>query len=419
MMTQAFYTGISGLKTNSMGIDIVSNNIANISTVGFKKQDYEFASLFNEAMQTQSQKTSVDSAVGLGSQLNTASLNLEIGTMILSDRSTDLALQGEGWFAVNNGIDTLYTRDGSFNFDVDNNLVANDGAYVLGTYGDNIQGNILTGVLDEVPLGNITTQDQLRFPKTLQYPSTPTSHADFFGNIGTVDATRTMSSAVIDGNDVKNDLRLEFTRSAVQPTVGTSWDVVAKVRSLDGETVYDTKTGTISFGSSGNLLSTTLSTIDNNGTSVQINLGTAFEGIVSLDNADITASSLADGTQGGDLVGYGINQNGEVIATFSNGRQSSVGKVAVYHFQNDVGLNRVTGTRFKESDNSGAPIFYQDANGKNIIGTKIRNYTLEGSNVTLTTGLTELIVLQRAYDANSKSVTTADQMIQKALNMDA
>jgi len=99
--------------------------------------------------------------------------------------------------------------------------------------------------------------------------------------------------------------------------------------------------------------------------------------------------------------------------------QSSVGKIAVYHFQNDQGLNRVNGSRFAESNNSGKPLFFKDANGQNIIGSDIANFKLEGSNVEMSTGLTDLIVLQRAYDANSKSITTADQMIQKALNMGA
>jgi flagellar basal body rod protein FlgG len=74
---------------------------------------------------------------------------------------------------------------------------------------------------------------------------------------------------------------------------------------------------------------------------------------------------------------------------------------------------------FEESSNSGAPLFFKDENGQNIIGTNIQNFKLEGSNVQMSYGLTDLIILQRAYDANSKSITTADQMMQKALNMDA
>ena len=97
--------------------------------------------------------------------------------------------------------------------------------------------------------------------------------------------------------------------------------------------------------------------------------------------------------------------------------QSSVGKIAVYHFQNDQGLERVGSASFRESSNSGKPIFYQDAEGNNILGADVLNYQLENANVRLDTALTELIIYQRAFDANSKSITTADEMIQKALNM--
>jgi len=419
MMTQAFYTGIAGLRSSSSGIDIMSDNIANVSTTGFKGQSYEFSSLFDSALATNnSGKSSVNSSIGQGAKLTATNIDLKSGTMVLSDRSTDLALQGEGWFGIiGNNQDVYYTRDGSFNFDVDNNLVANDGSYILGTLGNNISENTLTTPLAEVPLGGLNTQEKLRFPKTLAYPPEPTTTAKFLGNIGTTADVRTMSAAVVDPAGVKNDLRLEFTKSAVQTPPGTQWDVVAQTKSIDGSTVYDTQSGTISFGSAGELLSTTLSTIDNNGASVAIDLGSDFSGVVSLDNTEITASSLANGTIGGDLRGYDINKNGEVVATFTNGKQSSVGRIAVYHFRNDEGLGRVTGTRFAETTNSGKPLFYQDSSGQNIIGTDITNFKLEGSNISLTTGLTELIILQRAYDANSKSITTADQMIQKALTM--
>jgi flagellar hook protein FlgE len=167
------------------------------------------------------------------------------------------------------------------------------------------------------------------------------------------------------------------------------------------------------------LINTTLTSIDNNGTPVAIDLGSGFDGVVAITNIPITASSMSDGTIGGDLEGYSVNKNAEVIATFTNGLQSSVGKIAIYHFRNEQGLERASGARFLEGDNSGSPIFYKDASGQNIIGTDIVNFNLEGSNVQMTSGLTDLIIYQRAYDANSKSITTADQMMQKALQMDA
>jgi len=422
MMTQAFYSGISGVKTHSSGIDIVSDNLANISTVGYRGSGYEFSSLFENMLNTENggiNGTSVDSSIGLGTTLTATPMMQEMGSEILTDNSTDLAIMGNGWFGVQGNDTPIYTRDGSFTFDANDDLVTQDGFHVLGTMGGNITDGVLTQTLAEVPLGGVAAQEKLRFPKTLTYPPEPSTKAKFSGNIGTGAEVQTMGATVVDGNSNKNDLRLEFTKKEQQNPPGSQWDVTAVVQSLDGTTVYDTQTGSIEFDEKGALVSSTLTTIDNNGTPVAIDLGTGFDGVVSIDNVNVSSSSVADGTIGGDLRGYDINKNGEVVATFTNGRQSSVGKIAVYHFANEQGLERINGSRFKQSANSGEPIFFQDKDGKNIIGTDITNFKLEGSNVSMNYGLTELIILQRSYDANAKSITTADEMMQKALNMGA
>ena len=422
MMTQAFYTGVSGVKTHSRGIDIVADNLANVSTIGYRGNGYEFSSMFENMIHTDTggiHPSSVDSSVGIGTQLNATPMMQDKGSEIMTDRSTDLAILGDGWFGVKGEGKPLYTRDGNFVFDANADLVTQDGFHVLGTMGKNIKDGVLTETLAEVPLGAVAAQEKLNFPKTLTYPPEPSTKAKFLGNIGTGEGTQTMGASVVDKESHKNDLRLEFKKKAVQTPPGSQWDVKATVRSLDGETIYDTKTGSVAFDERGALISSTLTSIDNNGTSVAIDLGKNFDGVVSFADTTLSSSSVSDGTIGGDLQGYAINKNGEVIATFTNGHQSSVGKVAVYHFVNDQGLERLNGSRFKESANSGQPIFFQDAEGKNILGTDITNFKLEGSNVSMEYGLTELIVLQRSYDANAKSITTADQMIQKALNMDA
>lgn len=423
MMTQAFYTGISGLKTNQYAIDVTSDNLANVSTNGFRGYMAGFTSLFEDTLNSASASSSVNSSVGIGAQLNSTTMNTLNGSLALSDKSTDLAINGEGWFGIQGNGETRYTRDGNFSFDANSDLVTQDGYYLLGTMGGNITGDstsaTLSSVLTEVPLGNVSTQTKLQFPQVLTYPYEASTNAQFFANVGVGTDPVTVGAAVIDPTGTKNHLRLEFTKQAVQTPPGSQWDVVATTQTLDGTTIYDTQTGTVNFDDTGALISTTLSSIDNNGAAVSIDLGTGYSGIVSLNRTLESGSSIADGTIGGELAGYEISQNGEVIAAFTNGRQSSVGKIAVYHFQNDQGLDRISGTRFARSNNSGNPMFYQDANGNNITGSQVLNYRLEGSNVQMSTALTELIIYQRAYDANSKSITTADQMMQKALNMDA
>jgi flagellar hook protein FlgE len=414
-MIQAFYTGLSGMQTSSSGIDIVSNNIANANTNGFRGSSYEFTSLFEDALVTAG--GSISNSIGVGSRLQSTAMTEVSGSYSATDRSTDLAIFGDGWFGVQGLGVPEYTRDGAFGFDSNSDLVTADGYHVLGTMGGNIEGGILKNTLDSVSLNGVGTQEALNFPQSLSYPTEATTVASFNGNLGTSDDVQMMSAGVIDSQSNENELQLTYTKSQPQPAIGSSWDVVAVTKSVDGQTIYDTQSGNVTFNDAGALVSNTLPPVNNNGTPVTIDLGSNYDGIVSLANTDVYASSISNGIKGGELVGYDVSQDGEVIATFTNGKQSSVGKVAVYHFQNNQGLDRISGTRFSESSNSGKAIFYQDANGQNIIGTDIRNYQLESSNVDMTNGLTELIILQRSYDANSKLITTADEMIQKALEM--
>jgi flagellar hook protein FlgE len=430
MMAQAFYTGINGIKAHQSAIDVVSDNLANISTLGFRSYSTEFSSLFEKSL---SSVYDSSTSIGLGTSVNAITMDEGKGVFQLSERSTDLAIIGDGWFGIQGEGSPIYTRDGSFTFDRDRDLVTADGYYVLGTMGSNINNGILSEQLAEVELGNVSTQQKLRFPDELSFPVQPTTEAKFFGNLGVDDETRVVSAKAIDAQSNSNSIRLEFKKSIPQPATGTKWDVVATAQSSGvrteyndqtGETtylpdeIYDTQNGVVQFDESGVLVSNTLSSINNNGTPVNINLGSGFDGLISMNNP-FGGSSSSNGTQSGELYGYDINKNGQIIATFSNGMQSSIGTVAVYHFQNDRGLERVSGSRFSESNNSGEPIFFQDANGKNIIGTDLTNFKLEGSNVRMEAGLTDLIIMQRSYDANSKSITTADEMLKKALSMGA
>jgi flagellar hook protein FlgE len=418
MMTQAFYTGLSGLKSQQQAIDVISDNLANTSTIGFRGYSTEFSSLFEEMIQTSTALSSVDSSIGLGTRVSSVVMDESRGAFQLSDRSTDLAILGDGWFGVQGDDKPLYTRDGSFTFDVNRDLVTHDGYYVLGTMGTNINDEILTEQLNEIPLADVGAQEKLRLPNNLFFPAQPTTEATFDGNLNVDEDIAAIGAGIISADGTKNNLRLEFTKSNIQVPPGVQWDVVAKVESLDGETIYATEQGVVSFDENGALISTTLSTIDNQGTSININLGTGYEGVIST-SAPFTSSSSSNGLESGELLGYEVNKNAEVVATFSNGMQSSVATIAVYHFANDRGLERVNGARFSENADSGAALFFKDENGNNIIGTDVTNFKLESSNVKMEVGLTDLIIMQRSYDANSKSISTADQMLQKALDMDA
>ena len=418
-MIQAFYTGVSGIKSDQTAIDVTSDNIANINTVGYRQYNTEFSSIYNNMINTDNPNSSVSNSIGMGTDIQATGMSLAKGSLLLTDRSTDLAIGGDGWFGVQSDSNTLYTRAGNFGFDINNDFVTTDGFHVLGTMGNNIKDGVLTSIVDEVKLGNVATQEELNFPKNLTYPPEPTKNAQFKLNLGIEDKVRTVGASVVDSQGNINNLELRFTQTQTEPISNLQWDVEATVKSLDATALYDTQSATISFDSTGAIVSTTLNSIDNNGTEVSIDLGTGFDGISSVNTPLSTGSSQTDGLIGGDLAGYEINNNAEVIATFTNGMQSSVGKIALYHFQNDQGLDRIGGSSFKASSNSGEPIFFQDENGQNILGSDVKNYQLENSNVKMEVALSELIILQRSFDSNSKVISTADQMLQKAIDMDA
>ncbi|MDD3342574.1 MAG: flagellar hook-basal body complex protein [Sulfurospirillaceae bacterium] len=272
------------------------------------------------------------------------------------------------------------------------------------------------------------------------------------------------STSIISPTGEKDTLDMTFTKRVPQGTEGTTWDATVKILSFyenytieqyDPTKTYDptlynvniaqnqvtkiydpalysvdktnhkvysivdTQVGTVSFGSTGELLSNDIPTLSNSGTPLNLHLGTlgSFDGLVSSNSIDKSNVVSSDGFGEGFLTGYGMDGNGNIVAEFSNGRSSAISKVALYHFQNDQGLNKISSTLFTTSSNSGKPIFYADANGKTFLGSGIVSGRLEGSNVSYATALTELLITQKAFDANAKSITTSDQLIQNAINM--
>ena len=249
------------------------------------------------------------------------------------------------------------------------------------------------------------------------------------------------SSTIISPTGEKNILDMTYTKRVPQPKQGSIWDGVIQVLSFhekyDASKTYDPvlykidksagkvyaivdqQNAVIEFAGSGTILSSTIPTVSNGGTPLTIDIGkpNTFTGFVSNINLNRSRSETHNGYVPGLLKRYGMDGNGNIIAEFDNGRSTPVAKIAVYHFQNDQGLESVGSTMFRYSANSGKAIFYTNKDGETIQGSKIFSNRLENSNVVLATALTELIVMQKAFDASAKSITTSDQMIQNAINM--
>lgn len=444
-MTSGYYAGISGIQTNQYGLDVVSDNLANVNTVGFRGSSAEFSTLLSENLVSAGTREPTSNDIGLGSTLKSTSINTQRGSLLNTDRITDIAIAGNGWFGVVTGNKNYFTRAGNFVFDeyqtapgdVNSSmarLTTPDGMYVTGTmlsnftynpsynYGDFVSNGALGAYVinqteSDVPLADVSAQVPLEFPGRLAYAAEPTTRTSFYGNLGYEDAIRTMSAKAVSASSEQNSVKLTFTKSAIQPANGIAWDILATVKSNDGSVTYDTQNGQAIFGPRGTLDTFTLPILDNDGSPVTVDLGGAFGGVISIEGPPISASSQSDGISSGTLTKYGINPNGVVVADFSNGRQSAIGRVAIYHFRNDQGLAREGGTLFSRSSDSGEPIFWKDADGVAITGALVNSGQLEQSNVRLDVGLTDMIIMQRAYQANAKTITTVDEMIQKALQM--
>ncbi|AJC91526.1 flagellar hook protein [Campylobacter subantarcticus LMG 24377] len=220
---------------------------------------------------------------------------------------------------------------------------------------------------------------------------------------------------------------VKITLDRVLPQNGTDLEYKAQAQIYDnnGNKIGGTSNGLITFNESGALVSNTLTSIDNNGIKVNIDLGSyydpnipnsGYDGLHALKNKQPSVHTQIDGKGEGFLNNYSINTDGTVVATFTNGDQVAIAKLALYNFTNEQGLEKLGENLYGQTGNSGNPTFLTDANG-NFSTATFEGGKLEQSNVDLSVAFANLITLQKAYDSSSKSITTADQMIQKAINM--
>jgi len=223
------------------------------------------------------------------------------------------------------------------------------------------------------------------------------------------------SGNIIDKNGDKNDLKFDFYKTKIEGD-NTIWNVTVSEVDKSGN-VISSKSQDLTFDKVGKLLTPNSMDIDNNGITTTINLGKDFSGITSLDKDNLGFNYSENGLIEGELLGYEISDDGKIIANFSNDKNGVIAQIPIYHFQNEQGLDSIGSNKYTITDDSGTPILYQDDNGNYISAAQLKTNALETSNVNMSQAMTELIVIQKAFDANSKSITTSDQMIQKAIEM--
>ncbi len=441
-MNSSFYNGISGIKTHQFGLDVWSDNIANTNKVGFKSSTPEFSTVFSNTL-TSSLSTPTSNDSGLGSRAYATHLQFSQGSISKTDNPYDLAINGDGWFGVQNQAnEVLFTRAGLFNRDADGFLTDPSGNYLLGTTSGNIQnGTVIDNPIKDIDLSTTANQSKIDLSDDIVMPAKPTTEINFKATLDAkpvfetaADGTKveipnkeSFKTSLINADGSESFLDIDFVKVVPQAADKTVWTAKATLTDKD-QNIISQSEGQLDFNSRGALVSNTLSSIDNNGTEISLNFGSlydpavansGFDGLISYhgDSDGFFRQITNDGKKSGELLDYSINNDGTIIAAFSNGESVPVAKIALYHFQNNAGLQQSSPVYFQETANSGTPQFFKDENGKTINTATISSHSLEMSNLSMGTALTELIIMQKAFDASSKSITTSDQMIQNAINM--
>jgi flagellar hook protein FlgE len=434
-----FNTALSGLKAASSYLNVTGNNIANTGTTGFKYSRSEFSDLYANSM-----FGTGGNSVGSGVITSDIAQQFTQGNISYTDNSLDLAINGSGYFIMNDGGSQIYTRAGAFKVDSSGNVVDSSGNNLMG-YGVDADGNLVNGVLTNLVVDtsnqapnatSLVTQDltlnsSASTPTTTPFDasvstsynwSTSVSLYDTQGNAHTMtqyfvkDASNEWSMYVlVDGRNPGDptsttpyQATLPFTTSGELDTANiTSTDFTVNA---DGTlslanwvpaTITDSTTDPVTWGSNGAAASTTGVTLD-------------------LREASQTSASFAvntleqDGYTTGQLSGLSFDETGQMFATYTNGKSEVIGQVALATFANMQGLTPVGGTAWKQSLASGEPVIGTATSG--TLGS-IEAGALEDSNVDLTGQLVDLIVAQRNYQANAKTIETENAIAQTIINI--
>ncbi len=412
-MLRSMFSAISGLRGHQVMMDVIANNIANVNTVGFKTSRVNFQDILSQTMRGATAPTTalggIDPAqVGLGVTVAGIDILHTQGNLQSTSKLTDMAIQGDGFFMLADGRSVVYTRDGAFDIALDGSLVnPATGLKVQGWNADS------TGAIDStaattaltIPIGRRTTA-QATATMAVR------GNLDAGANVGDTTAT---TLTIFDSLGVQHSCILTYTKTA---TNEWSWSAAMGA----GDTATTSSTGTISFTSDGQYSASTGSlSIDLvNGATTPIALDTAATP-ATLDMTTMTqfsgaseATSNGDGFTSGTLITFAVGSGGLVTGVFSNGQTVALGQIAMATFLNPGGLMRAGQNSFTESAASGnAAVGLPGSGGRG----KLVTGALEMSNVDLATQFTGMITAQRGFQANSRSITTSDEMLQELVNL--
>ncbi len=398
------HTALSALSSYDLMLQVTANNLANLNTPGFKSQSLHFLDTFYQTLQAptvpigggQGGKNPIQ--VGMGVAFGAIITRLAQGTFAPTGMPTDMAIIGNGFFAVSKNGQVLYTRDGAFRVDADGNLVhAGTGALLLGWVADE-SGNIN-------PASDL---QPIKIPVGGTLAAKETTLVRFGGNLDSrleVGATQSLSFTVYDTQGNPHLVQLTLTK-----TDNNTWDWEAK---FNGSPVGS---GTIQFNEWGQWQSGsgTISLPLTNGALSPQTIQLDFSALNQLASTSTVGAVFQDGFSAGVLETVSVDAHGIVVGSFSNGVTRPLAQVAVAVFANPEGLERVGDNMFKASGNSGLPRYLPPGVGG---AGRIQASGLEQSNVDLAKELTQVLIAQRSFQAAARTILAADEMMQEALNL--
>ena len=406
-----FSVPLSGLNASQAQLQSISSNLANVDTDGFKDQNTSFADVFAQTGINNGAEDPLQT--GQGVTVSATTTDFSDGTVTATGIPSNMALTGNGFFVVrqSNG-DVGYTRSGDFTTNSSGQLVAPDGAMVLGYPAAN--GVISTSAVPQ-PL-QIGTGVIIPASATTQFTS-----ATNLDSSAAVGDTYNGTVGVYDSLGDQHTLNIDYTKTAAN-----TWSYTISAPTADTGAASSTiASGSLTFNSSGQLTSPT-------GSIPGINIPSFTDGaapmsltwnldsssgaglLTQTDIASSTTTTTQDGSASASLSDYSIEPDGTIQGTFSTGATMALGQVAVATVANTQGLEQLGGNVFQVTAGSGsADVGIAGTGGR---GT-ITGGSVEESNVDVASEFSKMIVAQQAYEANSKSVTTFDQIEQATISM--
>jgi len=417
-LISSLYIGTSGLAANSDELNVVGDNIANSNTVGFKAGRAAFEAAFSETL------IGGVGQMGNGTRLQAVQRMFSQGAPLQTGQATDLMLQGPGFFVVkgeHNGVPgQFYTRAGQFRMDESGHLVNLEGLRVQG-YTAATDGSV-SGPLGDLNLGAVNSPAKSTGSITLKgnlSSDAPVMTTPF--DPANPDATSNFSSSVTVYDSLGKAHQMDVYYSHTGP--GT-WEFHA-VTDVAGVPT-DVATGSLSFDSDGKLTDATTGPFTfsppdatpqditfNFGDST-VNGGTGLGGFTQFANASATTFTNQDGFEAGVLSRIDVDSQGNVVGMFTNGQSRTVAQVAVADFEAPDKLSSVGGNLWAERPESGQPTV--GAGGEGGRGAVVAG-ALEQSNVDISSEFVRMISAQRGFQANSKTISTADQLLQELISL--